>query len=215
MKLIPWMGVIGSLSLCTVAFAAQPSFDFSQPPSYGERAQGDAAPILEIPGRLLPEPSVSLTLPSPFVGCWEGTVDSYDSVVPSSAAMGSASVTYTFCYEPNPDGRTYELRLRKVVVAGKKLKVTDFENQVVQVDDGHRTAYLRNHTTAVDSEWLLFLIPVHITEDVYAEQWVRLDNAGNAIQLVGSELIKANGKDYATVKYHSEFFRVSELPTEQ
>ncbi len=179
--------------------ASQPTLELPTSPSN---------PVLEIPGKF-PEPTLSVVLPSRFVGCWEGTINGFDSITPigflSSFARGT-HVTYRFCYLPNPDGKTYRLELRKLIIEEKEMKATSFENQVIWVDEPHGSGYLRNHVTAIQTSWLLF-IPVRVHEENFAEEIVALENQ-NLVSMRGAELIKLQDKDYLRATFHADFNRV-------
>jgi hypothetical protein len=144
----PWYGA-AALLLCAGAAGAQqgaavmPSQQES-PSASSIRAANPARstlvlpsspshPVLEIPGRD-PNPALSLPLPSPFVGCWEGTIKGFDSLIPigvfSTYATGT-NITYRFCYTPNSDGSSYRMELRKLVIDNKELTPTGFVNQGV------------------------------------------------------------------------------------
>ena len=85
-------------------------------------------------------------------------------------------MTYRFCYLPNPDGTSYRLELRKLVIAEKELTATRFENQVVWTDERQSTGYLRNHLVVTQSSWFLF-IPIILQTEYYAEEIVALGNS--------------------------------------
>lgn len=217
-----WCGAL-ILILCAGTAGAQDGADVmrsqqqpSPPPSIQpnpsqstlELPTGPSNPVLEIPGQA-PEPALSVTLPSPFVGCWEGTINGFDSLTPIgflSSFIGGARITYRFCYLPNPDGKTYRMELRKLVIDNKELTATGFDNQVVWVDDHHGAGYLRNHLTVDQTSWLLF-IPIRVREDIYAEEIVALDNP-NLANMHGAELMKLNGSDYARISFHADFNRI-------
>ncbi|HXR26073.1 MAG TPA: hypothetical protein VN742_11970 [Candidatus Binataceae bacterium] len=152
---------------------------------------------------------MSVILPSRFVGCWEGTINGFDSLTSigflSSFARGT-HVTYRFCYIPNQDGKTYRLELRKLVIDEKEMAATSFENQVIWVDDPHGSGYLRNHVTVIQTSWLLF-IPLRVREDYFAEEIVVLDNQ-DLLTMHGAELVKLEDKDYLRATFHADFNRV-------
>jgi hypothetical protein len=180
------------------------------PQSTLELPTGPANPVLEIPGKQ-PDEALSVVLPSRFVGCWEGTIENFDSLEPIgflSSLIRGTHVTYRFCYVPNPDGASYRLELRKLVIGEKELTPTSFENQVVWKDDRDGTGYLRNHLVVSQRSWFLF-IPIEVQTEYYAEEIVALDNS-NAINMRGAELVKVNGGDYARIGFHADFRRVSD-----
>ena len=81
------------------------------PQSTLELPTGPSNPVLEIPGKL-PDPALSVLLPSSFVGCWQGTIEGFDSLTPIgflSSYLRGTHVLYRFCYVPNPDGSSYRL----------------------------------------------------------------------------------------------------------
>ena len=174
---------------------------------------GPSNPVLEIP-RTEPEPSQSKLLPTGFAGCWEGTIEQFDSLVPigflSSLASGTHT-TYRFCYLPNGDN-TYRMELHKMVIAEKELTPTSFANQVVWVDLEHGQGYLRNHLTASQRSWLLF-IPINVQSEYFAEEVVTLVDP-NTVRMRGAQLMKLEGKDYLRCTFHSDFHRVTESDAE-
>jgi len=125
-----------------------------------------------------------------------------------SSFVRGTHVTYRFCYLPNPDGASYRLELRKLVIAEKELTPTSFENQVVWKDEHQGTAYLRNHLVVIQRSWFLF-IPISVQTEYYAEEIVALDNS-NAVKMRGAELMKLSGEDYARIGFHADFQRVPE-----
>lgn len=148
------------------------------PQSTLELPTGPSNPVLEIPGKL-PDAARSVLLPSLFVGCWEGTIGGFDWLTPIgflSSLIRGTHVTYRFCYLPNPDGTSYRLELRKLVIAEKELTATRFENQVVWTDERQSTGYLRNHLVVTQSSWFLF-IPIILQTEYYAEEIVALGNS--------------------------------------
>jgi hypothetical protein len=175
-----------------------------------ELPTGPSNPVLEIPGKQ-PDLAQSVVLPSQFVGCWEGTIENFDSLEPIgflSSMVRGTHVTYRFCYLPNPDGATYRLELRKLVIAEKELTPTSFENQVVWKDDRNGTGYLRNHVVVTQHSWFLF-IPINVQTEYYAEEIVALNNS-NGLNMHGAQLMKLSGKDYARIGFHADFQRVTD-----
>jgi len=191
----------------------EPSPSLSQPAapqSTLELPTGPSNPVLEIPGKL-PDATQSVVLSSQFVGCWEGTIENFDSLEPIgflSSLVRGTHVTYRFCYLPNPDGTTYRLELRKLVIAEKELTPTSFENQVVWKDDRNGTGYLRNHLVVTQHSWFLF-IPISVETEYYAEEIVGLNNS-NGLNMRGAELMKLSGKDYTRIGFHADFQRVAD-----
>jgi len=213
-----------SLAIALLIASAARADDVSAPirsqqeptPIWQERSQtmelptSPSNPVLEIPGQE-PDSTKSLVLPSPFVGCWEGTIEGFDTVTPigfMSSSLRGARATYTFCYLPNPDGKTYRLEFRKLVIDDSELTPTAFENQILWVDDASHRGYLRNHLSVVQTSWLL-IFPIHIHEEIYAEQIATLRDQ-NSIGIRGAELIRMEGKDYARTEFHADFHRIPE-----
>jgi hypothetical protein len=192
----------------------EPSPSSIQPPapqSTLELPTGPSNPVLEIPGKP-PDPALSVVLPSQFVGCWEGTIEGFDSLTPIaflSSTIRGTHVTYRFCYLPNSNGATYRLELRKLVIAEKELTPTSFENQVVWRDEHRGTGYLRNHLFVTQRSWFLF-IPISVDTEYYAEEIVTLDNDPNLLKMRGAELMKLSGSDYARIGFHADFHRVAD-----
>ena len=226
LTLIDFRGLFGALVLllCALAAGAQenaivvPSQHNATTSSSRATAAGSTLilltapshPVLEIAGKE-PEPARSLSLPSRFVGCWEGTINGFDSLEPIgflSSYLKGTHVTYQFCYLPNSDGTTYRMELRKLVIDNKDLTATAFENQVVWVDQLHGQGYLRNHISILQTVRMLF-IPFQARQDYYAEEIVNL-RSPNLVRMQGNELMKLEGKDYARLGFHADFNRVPE-----
>ncbi len=213
--LVLWIGAAGAQENTGAMRSQQqsspaPSIQPNSSQSTLELPTSPSNPVLEIPGKP-PEPALSMTLPSPFVGCWEGTIDGWDSLTPIgflSSLFRPTQITYRFCYLPNADGRSYRFELRKVAIAAKELTQTAFANQIVWIDDRHRTGYLRNHLTVIQTSWLLF-IPIRVQQDVYAEQIVVLENS-NLVRMRGADLVQLNGTDYLRQTFHADFHRVAD-----
>jgi hypothetical protein len=66
-----------------------PSIQPNSSQSTLELLTGPSNPVLEIPGQA-PSPASSVTLPSPFVGCWEGTINSFDSLTRMVSSLPSS-----------------------------------------------------------------------------------------------------------------------------
>ncbi len=81
--------------------------------------------------------SIDYDLPASFYGCWEGTIDSADSVTPLNWTGNHARVehnTYQLCYRRRPESGG-ELVLTKFEAGGNNLDVISFDNHVTAVDD--------------------------------------------------------------------------------
>ncbi len=132
---------------------------------------------LDIPGAE-PRQTLEIALPSGFVGCWEGTINGFDSLEPiaflSSLSQGTTT-TYQFCYRPIGSGG-YRMDLTKLKVKEEELKVVSFENRVIAVDHDHGMGKLRNRVVTEQTSYLLWLIPITIAMEIEADEEVTLVN---------------------------------------
>lgn len=153
--------------------------------------------------------SIDYDLPAPFYGCWEGTLDSPDSVTPLNWTGNHLQVertTYQLCYtRRTPSGG--ELVLTKFESGGNNLDVVSFDNHVTAVDEGRRTARLRNHVLVEQGHNLLWMLPAYAREDIYADENIAM-KSDDLIAMSGKELIQVNGTDAAIVTFHADFHRV-------
>lgn len=153
--------------------------------------------------------SIDYDLPASFYGCWEGKIDSADSVTPLNWSGNHLRVernTYQLCYRRRPESGG-ELLLTKFEAGGNNLDVISFDNHVTAVDEGHRTARLRNHVLVEQGHNLLWVYPVYGREDIYADEDIAM-KSDNLIVMSGKELIQVNGTDAAIVTFHADFHRV-------
>ncbi len=149
-------------------------------------------------------------IPEAFFGCWEGTLERFDSVTPLSFAGHFVSeamhTTYQFCFRRRPDG-TGRLDLTKVEIEGKQATITTFVNHVTGVDTGRLRARLRNHTVAESVGYLFWIFPMHAQQEIEADEVLTMKNR-DLIFVEGQELIRVNGGDIAIVTFHTDFHRV-------
>src|ERR1700691_3068996 len=153
--------------------------------------------------------SIEYGLPASFYGCWEGTIDSSDSVTPLNWTGNHLRVernTYQLCYRRRAESGG-ELVLTKFESGGNNLDVISFDNHVTAVDEGRRTARLRNHVLVEQGHNLLWVYPVYGREDIYADENIAM-KSDNLIAMSGKELIQVNGTDAAIVTFHADFHRV-------
>lgn len=153
--------------------------------------------------------SIDYDLPAAFYGCWEGTIDSADSVTPLNWTGNHARVernTYQLCYRRRAASGG-ELMLTKFKSSGDNLDVVSFDNHVTAVDEGRRTARLRNHVLVEQGINLLWVFPFYGREDIYADEDIAM-KSDNLIAMSGKELIQVNGTDAAIVTFHADFHRV-------
>ena len=176
--------------------------------------------VQSIPGpKYVPE-SVTIVGPEPkipkeFVGCWRGTVNEFDSVTPLSPAISSSSIkalstTYEFCFTKRPDG-TGELALTDLEIGGRKGTVTHFDNRAVSIDPEFFRASLRNHTTVESAGYFLLIFPIHMTQDIYAEEELQMISP-NLVSVKGKQLVVIGGNMIASMTFHANFDRVQSAP---
>jgi len=154
-----------------------------------------------------PEPRI----PNVFVGCWKGTVDSFDKVTSFSPSVSVSSIkalstTYEFCFSKNPDG-TAKLELTDVEIGGNKGRVLSFENRMTSIDSEFYRASMRNHATVESVVYFLWVIPIHMTQDVYAEEDLQMTSP-DLVQIKGRQLVVIGGNMVAEMTFHAEFHRV-------
>jgi hypothetical protein len=153
--------------------------------------------------------AIDYELPASFYGCWEGTIDNADSVTPLNWTGNHARIepnTYQLCYRRRPESGG-ELLLTKFEAGGNNFDVISFDNHVTAVDEGRRTARLRNHVLLEHGHNLLWVYPVYGREDIYADENIAM-KSDNLISMSGKELIQVNGADAAIVTFHADFHRV-------
>jgi hypothetical protein len=146
-----------------------------------------------------------------LVGCWEGTLERFDTIEPLTFAAKVAlslplSTTYQFCYRP-VGNRRYRLDLTKLQIGDSETRVVEFENRVTAVDLARATAQLRNHIALEQTIYVFFIFPVIVRQDIYAQQDVRLKGR-DVLEVHGRQLVQANGTDLARMTFHSDFKRV-------
>jgi hypothetical protein len=151
-----------------------------------------------------------MTLPSPLYGCWEGTFDHLDSVTPLSFSgyfvSRGMTVTYQMCAQPKPGGGA-QVDLTKVVIQGKEATVTHFYNRVTAHDEKRRTASLENHVTAVSVVRLLWIFPVSVPQDIFAQEDLVM-KTDDVVFVQGKQRAQVNGQDIAEMTFHADFHRV-------
>lgn len=161
----------------------------------------------------LPPSSALITperpLPDLFFGCWEGTLQGFDSVTPLSFAgkfvSGSLRTTYQFCYRRVEGGG--RLDLVKVEIQGKQGTVTRFDNHVTALDTERLTAHLKNHAVIESVTYVMWVFPLSTQQDIFAEQDIELKN-NDVIAMRGKQLVRLNGSDIAEMTFHADFNRV-------
>lgn len=149
-------------------------------------------------------------LPDVFFGCWEGTLERFDSVTPLSFAgrfVGeSIRTTYQFCYRPIEGGG--RLDLTKVEIEGKQATITRFDNHVTAVDSERLSGHLKNHAVMESVVYVMWLFPVSAQQDIFAEQDIELKNP-NVVAMRGKQLVRVNGQDIAEMTFHADFHKVA------
>lgn len=152
---------------------------------------------------------IDYELPASFYGCWEGTMDNFDSLTPLDS-MGNhlrgERATYQFCYRRRPTGGG-ELVLTKFEVSGNNLSIVAFDNHVTAFDERLRTGRLRNHALVEQGHSLFWVFPVYAREDIYADENIAV-KSDDLIAMSGRELIQVNGTDAAIVTFHADFHRL-------
>ncbi|HYL57534.1 MAG TPA: hypothetical protein VEU51_01585 [Candidatus Acidoferrales bacterium] len=154
--------------------------------------------------------SADYDLPTVMYGCWQGSIDGFDSITPISWVGNLVSkamkTTYTMCYRRRPQGGGV-LSLANVEVGGKQATVVSFENHVTAVNVERRTGHLRNHVVFEQVGHLFFVIPISAQQDIYAEEDVVMQSE-DLLAMTGQQLVRLNGKDIATMTFHGDFHRV-------
>jgi hypothetical protein len=149
-------------------------------------------------------------LPAAFNGCWEGTIEGFDSVTPLSFAGRFVSeglrTTYQLCYRPH-EGGGGELTLTKLEIEGHKATVTRFDNRVTKVDLENQTGHLRNHVVLESVAYVFWLFPVTAHQEIFADEDIKVISP-DALSMRGSERIRVGDQDIAEVTFHGDFHRV-------
>jgi hypothetical protein len=157
-----------------------------------------------------PEPKI----PKEFFGCWEGTLTEFDTaksymwtMSDESLRAAAAQTTYQFCFNPRPDG-TGQLDLKKVEVQGHEILITRFDNRVTMVDPEQYRGSIRNHVTGEAIVRLLWLFPLHIQNEIYADEDLQMKSP-NVILVRGRQLVVMGGSVIGEMTFHTDFHRVA------
>ena len=149
-------------------------------------------------------------IPEAFFGCWEGTLERFDSVAPLSFAghfiSGAMHTTYQFCFRRRPDG-SGQLDLTKVEIEGKQGTITRFDNHITAVDTKRLMAGLRNHTVMESVAYLFWIYRLHMQQEIVADEVLTMKNR-DVIFVEGKQLVRVNGADVAIITFHTDFHRV-------
>jgi hypothetical protein len=151
-------------------------------------------------------------VPKVFFGCWEGnlrefdTAKSYTFLSDEQIRTAAADTTYQLCFSPRPDG-TGLLELTKAQVGGNEIVVTRFDNRITGGDPEHYRAHMQNHVVADSKVMLLWIFPVHVTQEIYAEEDLELKSP-DLIFIRGRQLVVMSGKVIAEMTFHADFRRV-------
>ncbi len=148
-------------------------------------------------------------LPKAFDGCWEGTIEGFDSVTPLSFSGHFVSkgmkVTYQLCYRRTPNGG--HLDLTKIEIEGKPATVTRFDNYVTAVNEKQLTGHLKNHVVLEQKAYVFWIIPVSVQQEIFADEDLTLTRE-DLIAMRGDQLVKLNGSDIARMTFHADFHKV-------
>lgn len=175
---------------------------------------GCASSLQGVGEQKVPQSTVLVTgdyvIPEAFFGCWEGTLERFDSVTPSLAGYFTyaAHTTYRFCFRRRPDG-TGRLDLTKVEIEGKPVTVTRFDNHITGADPKRLMARLRNHTVAESVAHLFWIYPIHIQQDIVADELLTMKNR-DLIFVEGQQVLRVNGGEAMTMTFHADFHRVDD-----
>jgi hypothetical protein len=156
-------------------------------------------------------------VPKEFVGCWEGTVDAFDTAKSYTLLSddyirtSAAHTTYEFCFSSRPSG-TGQLELKKVQVRGNELRISHFDNRVTAFDPERYRGKMRNHGIVEATVWLLWIIPMHVQQEVYAEEEFQMKSR-DVVFVQGKQLLVIHGAVSAEMTFHTDFHRVSEMGT--
>ncbi len=151
-------------------------------------------------------------IPREFFGCWQGTVSEYDTAKSYSVLSdetiraAAANTTYQFCFTPRPDG-TGQLDLKKVEVGGDEIIVKRFDNRVTALDPEHYRGSLRNHLIGESIIRLLWIFPLHVQQEIYAEEDLQMKSP-DLIAVAGRQLVVIRGKVFAEMSFHTDFHRI-------
>lgn len=97
--------------------------------------------------------------------------------------------------------------MKKAQVGGNEVIVTHFDNRVTEVDPEHYRGSLRNHVIGVSILRLLWIIPLHVQQEIYAEEDLQMKSP-DLIAVQGRQLVVMSGKVIAEMSFHTDFHRV-------
>jgi hypothetical protein len=175
-----------------------------------------ACSVTQLPGPKYVPQSTTIVgteprIPSEWFGCWRGTVEEFDSVTPISPSVNASdikalSTTYDFCFSKRSDG-TGKLDLTDVEIGRHKATVTHFDNHIASTGPDLHHASLHNHTTVESVVYVLWIFPIHMTDDIYAEEDLQMLSP-DVIYVKGKELLVMGGNMVASTTFHTNFYRV-------
>ena len=157
-------------------------------------------------------------IPEAFFGCWEGSLERFDSVTPLSlvghliSESDAAHTTYQFCFRRLPGG-TGRLDLTKVELAGNPATITAFHNQITALDSKRLMIRLHNHTVSESVGYLFWIIPIHAQQELDADEAVTMKSR-DLLFVEGQQLLQIDGNDVAIINFHTDFHRVVEASPE-
>ncbi len=155
--------------------------------------------------------SPDVAIPEVFFGCWEGTINGFDSVTPLSFAghfiTGSMKTVYQFCLRPVEGGGAV-MQLTKLEIEGHQATVKRFDNHITATYPERPGAHLRNHLLIESTAYLFYILPVKSEQDIFAEEDIVMTPQG-VIAMQGKQLARMNGQDIAEITFHGDFYRVA------
>ncbi len=156
--------------------------------------------------------SKDIAIPQGFFGCWEGTINGFDSVTPLSFdghfIKGSMQTVYQFCLRRAEEGGAV-MQLTKLEIEGRQATVKRFDNHITATYPERPGAHLRNYLVIASTVHLFWLFPVTLEQEIFAEEDIVL-TPQDVIAMQGKQLARMGGQDIAEMTFHSDFHRVAE-----
>jgi len=196
------MKLLNAITICTLTgaaalFVSSCSIQSLPGPQYIPQSTAKLGPVPEIP--------------EAWYGCWRGTIDNFDTVTPLSPAISASQIkaqkqTLEFCFTMKPDG-TSQMDLTDLEVAGHKAKITHFDNRFTSIGPTVDRASLRNHVTAESVINILWIFPMHMQQDVYADEDIQMISH-DVVMVKGKQVVVMGTNMIASMTFHTNFYRV-------
>jgi hypothetical protein len=179
------------------------------PPPFTHQPGGESIPPM-IPG---PQGNTrEIPLPEVFRGCWSGSVERVDSIVPlgsSSRHLIWLTKSYTLCYKQAGYSGRWKLTFAEGSVSDRR-QVTD-QHQLIKVksvsaaDRAELTAYL--HFRAPEITSFGMRTGVINTLDELTHLYCEVMPGGNEMEVRASVFVENDDQPNASIMWHTRFVR--------